>query len=46
MQTWPIPSGGGIVRHMVVAKDDTLWMTESDLGRLARVRTKGVRSTR
>lgn len=38
MQHWPIPSGGGIVRHMVTAPNDDVWMACSGVDRLARVR--------
>ena len=40
MQSWPIPSGGGTVRHMVVGQNDELWLAESGVGKIARVRTK------
>ncbi len=36
-QTWPIPSGGGIVRHMVATPDGTLWLACSGVDRIARV---------
>ena len=38
MQRWPIPSGGGIVRHMVTAPNDDVWLACSGVDRLARVR--------
>jgi virginiamycin B lyase len=38
MQRWPIPSGGGVVRHMVTAPNDDVWMACSGVDRLARVR--------
>jgi virginiamycin B lyase len=38
MQSWPIPSGGGTVRHMVTAPNDEVWMACSGVDRLARVR--------
>ncbi|MGH9256165.1 MAG: virginiamycin B lyase family protein [Vicinamibacterales bacterium] len=38
MQSWPIPSGGGIVRHMVTAPNDDVWLACSGVDRLARVR--------
>ncbi len=38
MQSWPIPSGGGVVRHMVAAPDGTLWLACSGAGKIARVR--------
>jgi virginiamycin B lyase len=37
MQSWPIPSGGGTVRNMDVAKGDVLWLAESGVGKIARV---------
>jgi len=36
MQSWPIPSGGGTVRHMVVGKPNELWLAESGVGKIAR----------
>jgi virginiamycin B lyase len=39
-QSWPIPSGGGIVRHMVAARDGTLWLACSGVDRIARVTIK------
>ncbi len=41
MQPWPIPSGGGAVRHMVAGRNGELWLAESGGGRIARVRTTG-----
>jgi hypothetical protein len=41
IQEWTflaIPSGGGIVRHMVAAPDGTLWLACSGVGKIARVR--------
>jgi virginiamycin B lyase len=40
-QSWPIPSGGGVVRHMVTAPDGTLWLACSGVDRIARVEVKG-----
>jgi virginiamycin B lyase len=40
MQAWPIPSGGGTVRHMVVGRNDDLWLAESGVGKIARVQTR------
>ena len=40
MQTWPIPSGGGVVRHMVAAPNGDLWLACSGVDRIARVRVK------
>ena len=42
MQTFAIPSGGGTVRHMVVGKNDELWLAESGVGKIARVRWKAI----
>jgi uncharacterized protein GlcG (DUF336 family) len=39
-QSWPIPSGGGVVRHMVAASDGTLWLACSGVDRIARVVVK------
>ncbi len=36
-QSWPIPSGGGVVRHMVTGSDGTLWLAESGVDKIARV---------
>jgi virginiamycin B lyase len=38
MQHWPIPSGGGVVRHMVTAPNDDVWLACSGVDRLARLR--------
>jgi virginiamycin B lyase len=38
MRSWPIPSGGGVVRHMVTAPNDDVWLACSGVDRLARVR--------
>jgi virginiamycin B lyase len=38
MQTFPIPSGGGTVRHMVAGKSGELWLAESGVGKIARAR--------
>jgi virginiamycin B lyase len=37
MQSWPIPSGGGIVRHIVAAPNDDVWIACSGVNRLGRV---------
>ncbi len=37
MRSWPIPSGGGVVRHMVTGADGELWLAESGVGKIARV---------
>jgi virginiamycin B lyase len=36
MQVWPIPSGGGVVRHMVTSNDD-VWLACSGVNRVGRV---------
>jgi virginiamycin B lyase len=36
-QSWPIPSGGGVVRHMMADATGNLWLACSGLDRLARV---------
>lgn len=41
MQRWPIPSGGGVVRHMVTAPNGDVWMACSGVDRMARVRIAG-----
>jgi streptogramin lyase len=40
MQNWPIPSGGGVVRHMVAAPDGTVWLACSGVNKIARVTMK------
>jgi virginiamycin B lyase len=37
MQSWPIPSGGGVVRHMIAAPDGSLWLACSGVGKIGRV---------
>ncbi len=37
-QSWPIPSGGGVVRHMVASRDGSLWLACSGVGKVAHVR--------
>ncbi len=39
-ETWPIPSGGGVVRHMVTAPNGELWLACSGVDRIARVRIR------
>ncbi len=41
MFTWTIPSGGGVVRHMVHADAHTLWLACSGVNKIARVTIKG-----
>jgi len=36
-QTWPIPSGGGVVRNMMVTRDGNIVMAESGVNRVALV---------
>jgi virginiamycin B lyase len=45
MQTWPIPGGGGVVRHMVSAANGDLWLAESGVGKIARVRVRPAAGT-
>jgi virginiamycin B lyase len=46
-QTWPIlPSGGGVVRHMVVAPDGSLWLAGSEVDAMAKVEIKGATTTK
>jgi virginiamycin B lyase len=40
MLTWPIPSGGGTVRHMVASSQDELWLADSGVGKITRVQIK------
>jgi virginiamycin B lyase len=40
MRAWPIPSGGGTVRHMVAAGNGDLWLAESGVGKIARVQVR------
>jgi virginiamycin B lyase len=40
MRAWPIPSGGGTVRHMVAASNGDLFLAESGVGKVARVQVK------
>ena len=37
-QTWPVPSRGSVVRHMVAAGDSTLWLACSGTGVVVRAR--------
>jgi virginiamycin B lyase len=39
-QSWPIPSGGGVVRHMVTGPDGSLWLAESGVDRIARLQVR------
>ena len=39
-QTWLIPSGGGVVRHMVAAPDGDLWLATSGVNGIAKVEVK------
>jgi virginiamycin B lyase len=39
-QTWPIPSGGGVVRHMMTASNGNLVLANSGVNRVALVEVK------
>ena len=39
-QTWPIPSGGGVVRNMMPTADGGLVLAESGVGKIALVEAK------
>ena len=39
-KTWPIPSGGGVVRHMVAAPDGNLWLATSGVNGIAKVEVR------
>jgi virginiamycin B lyase len=39
-QTWAIPSGGGVVRNMMVTRDGNIVMAESGVDRVALVTVK------
>jgi streptogramin lyase len=45
MQAWPIPGGGGVVRHMVAGRNDELWLAESGVGKIGRVQIKAAART-
>jgi virginiamycin B lyase len=36
-QSWPIPSGGGVVRHIVSSSDNDVWIACSGVNRVGRV---------
>ena len=36
--TWPVPGGGGTVRNMDIDKSGNLWLAESGVGKIARVK--------
>ena len=40
MRSWPIPSGGGVVRQMVATSDGTLWLACSGVGKIGRVQVR------
>jgi virginiamycin B lyase len=44
-QTWPIPGGGGTVRNMDIDKNGDLWLAESGVGRISRVKITAGRSS-
>jgi virginiamycin B lyase len=37
-KTWPIPGGGGTVRNMDIDKNGDLWLAESGVGKISRVK--------
>ena len=39
-QTWPVPSGGGVIRHMVTAPNGDIWLACSGVDKIGRVRVK------
>jgi streptogramin lyase len=39
-QKWPIPSGGGVVRHMVTAPNGDLLLAYSGVNKVGRVRIR------
>jgi virginiamycin B lyase len=43
--TWPIPSGGGTVRNMEIDKKGDIWLAESGVGKIARVRITSGKGT-
>jgi virginiamycin B lyase len=43
--TWPVPSGGGTVRNMDIDKSGNLWLAESGVGKIARVKITAGKST-
>ncbi len=43
--TWPVPGGGGTVRNMDIDKSGNLWLAESGVGKIARVKIVAGRST-
>jgi virginiamycin B lyase len=43
--TWPIPGGGGTVRNMEIDKNGDLWLAESGVGKISRVRITAGKST-
>jgi len=43
--TWPIPGGGGTVRNMDIDKNGDIWLAESGVGKIARVKITTGRGT-
>ncbi len=39
-KTWPIPGGGGTVRNMEIDKNGDIWLAESGVGKISRVKVK------
>jgi virginiamycin B lyase len=44
--TWQVPSGGGTVRNMDIDKSGNLWLAESGVGKIARVKITAAKGTR
>ena len=44
--TWPIPGGGGTVRNMEIDKNGDLWLAESGVGKISRVKVTTGTGTR
>ena len=44
-QTWPIPGGGGTVRNMEIDKNGDLWLAESGVGKISRVKVTAGKGT-
>jgi len=43
--TWPIPGGGGTVRNMEIDKNGDIWLAESGVGKISRVRVSAGKGT-
>jgi virginiamycin B lyase len=44
-QTWPIPGGGGTVRNMEIDRNGDIWLAESGVGKISRVKILPAKST-